>query len=233
MFPLGNEGALMWQWLHQEPRSWQPDRTIPNPVPIGPAPSPGKRGSRGLPREAVGGPHHHHPDDRGGGRGERQGSDGGFGDVVGVGVLTCSPPLNRRGEDFGASSPRSLAFRSPLPDDGEGGGRPAWVFERSRIRRPGPGGGGSGRRHRAAGWWRGNRLTHSICARHLPVALFSNGRVALPSAAGRPGTHTPRSLRSRSQARLATPIVRTGGGRRSGWGGATATPPGFKLRPRA
>jgi hypothetical protein len=67
----------------------------------------------------------------------------------------------------------------------------------------------------------------------LPVALFSNGRVALPSAAGRPGTHTPRSLRSRSQARLATPIVRTGGGRRSGWGGATATPPGFKLRPRA
>ena len=38
---------------HHEPRPRQPDRTLPNSVPISQAPPPEKRGSRGIPREAV------------------------------------------------------------------------------------------------------------------------------------------------------------------------------------
>ena len=50
----------------------------------GQTPARGQRGSRGIPREAVVGPYRHHPDDCGRGSRERQGGDGGFGDVVGV-----------------------------------------------------------------------------------------------------------------------------------------------------
>ena len=41
----------------------------------------------GIPCEAVGCSYCHHPDDRGRGSGERQGCDGGFGDVVWVKVF--------------------------------------------------------------------------------------------------------------------------------------------------
>jgi hypothetical protein len=39
--------------LRRQPRCGQPDRTVPNPLPIGPAPAPGKRGSRGIPRSSI------------------------------------------------------------------------------------------------------------------------------------------------------------------------------------
>lgn len=35
---------------HHEPRPGQPERTLPNPFPIGASPATGKRGSRGIPR---------------------------------------------------------------------------------------------------------------------------------------------------------------------------------------
>lgn len=44
----------------------------------------GKRGSRGVPREAAGCPRCHHPDDLARGSRESQGRSGGFGDVLGV-----------------------------------------------------------------------------------------------------------------------------------------------------
>ena len=58
--------------------------TLPNPLPIGPPPTTGKRGSRRLPRPALGRYHLNHPPDRRWGQGQRQGRDGGFGDVDGM-----------------------------------------------------------------------------------------------------------------------------------------------------
>ncbi|MCX6872452.1 MAG: hypothetical protein NTW21_01385 [Verrucomicrobia bacterium] len=65
-------------------RDGQPDGTLPDPLPIGPPPATGQRGSRGLPRPALGRSHCHHPPDRGRSQGQRQGGDGGLGDVDGV-----------------------------------------------------------------------------------------------------------------------------------------------------
>jgi hypothetical protein len=70
----------------------------------------GKRGSRGIPREAMGCPHYHHPDDCGRGSRERQGGDGGFGDVVGV--ISSAAPISR--SLIGVSSSVELV----LVDDG-------------------------------------------------------------------------------------------------------------------
>lgn len=67
------------------------DRTIP-PCPT---PATGKRGSRGIPREAVVGPHCHHPYDCGRGSRERQGGDGGFGDVDRVSFCLATLGLRR------------------------------------------------------------------------------------------------------------------------------------------
>jgi len=57
MKSIYEDGKAFWEIgprvpRHHEPRPRQPDRTIPNSVSIGPPPATGKRGSRGIPREA-------------------------------------------------------------------------------------------------------------------------------------------------------------------------------------
>ncbi len=68
----------------QWPRPRQPDRAVPDALPINPPPATRKRGSRASPRPAVGCPNPDHPEDRRWRKRERQGGDGGFGGVDGV-----------------------------------------------------------------------------------------------------------------------------------------------------
>ena len=44
---------------------------------------------------------------------------------------------------------------------------------------------------------------------------------------------TPQQVTGPPLENRAAPTARIGGGRRSGWGGTPANPPGFKLKPRA
>ena len=78
---------------HHEPQHRQPDRTAPDALPPGPPPATGKRDSRGIPRQALACPYRNHPDDCGRGSGEREGGDGGFGNVDGVRFIP--PPVHQ------------------------------------------------------------------------------------------------------------------------------------------